>query len=96
MIQRRRVFYILLVILGLVLAGTVVVLSSVTYYLAIDPDAYLSETEVPILDNSTRWNASDYGQIERIPRIIHQTWKSETLPAKWENVSQGCRDMMPD
>ena len=96
MIQRRRVFYILLVILGLVLAGTVVVLSSVTYYLAIDPDAYLSETEVPILDNSTRWNASDYGQIERIPRIIHQTWKSETLPTRWKDISQHCRDIMPD
>ena len=96
MIQRRRVFYILLVILALVLAGTVVVLSSVTYYLAIDPDAYLSETEVPILDNSTRWNASDYGQIERIPRIIHQTWKSETLPTRWKDISQHCRDIMPD
>ena len=96
MIQRRRVFYILLVILALVLAGTVVVLSSVTYYLAIDPDAYLSETEVPILDSSTRWNASDYGQIERIPRIIHQTWKSETLPTRWKDISQHCRDIMPD
>ena len=93
---RRRTVNILLCLLATFLVGTVVVLSSITYYLAIDPDAYLSETEVPILDNSTRWNASDYGQIERIPRIIHQTWKSETLPTRWKDISQHCRDIMPD
>ncbi|TRM67708.1 nucleotide-diphospho-sugar transferase [Schizophyllum amplum] len=96
MIPRRRVFYILLTVLGLFLAGTVVVLSSITYYLSIDAAAYLSELEVPILENSTRWNASDYGQVERIPRIIHQTWKSETLPTRWKDISQNCRDIMPD
>ncbi|KIY49315.1 glycosyltransferase family 32 protein, partial [Fistulina hepatica ATCC 64428] len=94
--QRRRALYAFLIILALVLVGTVVVLSSVTYYLAIDPSAYLSEDEVPYLSNNTRWNASDHGQLERVPRIIHQTWKTDTLPLNWQNVSQGCRDMMPD
>lgn len=93
---RRRTLYILLSLLGLFLLGTVVVLSSVTYYLAIDPSAYLTELEVPVLDNVTRWNASEHGQVERIPRIIHQTWKSETLPVRWTGISQHCRDMMPD
>ncbi|THV08433.1 hypothetical protein K435DRAFT_959002 [Dendrothele bispora CBS 962.96] len=93
---RRRPLFVFLVILGLFLVGTVVVLSSVTYYLAIDPSAYLSELEVPILENNTRWNASDHGQVERIPRILHQTWRTETLPPRWKTVSQECRDMMPD
>ncbi|KII95069.1 glycosyltransferase family 32 protein [Plicaturopsis crispa FD-325 SS-3] len=93
---RRRTLYVILSILGLFLLGTVVVLSSVSYYLAIDAAAYLSETEVPLLDNVTRWNASEHGQVERIPRILHQTWKSETLPVRWRNISQECRDMMPD
>ncbi|KAF9495415.1 hypothetical protein BDN71DRAFT_877576 [Pleurotus eryngii] len=93
---RKRALYVSLSILALFLTGTVIVLSSVTYYLAIDPSLYLSDLEVPILDSTTRWNASDHGQVERIPRIIHQTWKSETLPEKWKEVSQGCRDMMPD
>ncbi|CAA7259861.1 unnamed protein product [Cyclocybe aegerita] len=75
---------------------TVVVLSSVTWYLAIAPAAYLSELEVPVLDNSTRWNATAHGQVERVQRIIHQTWKSETLPPRWRGISQACRDMMPD
>jgi mannosyltransferase OCH1-like enzyme len=93
---RIRTLYVLLSILGLFLLGTVVVLSSVSYYLAIDKAAYLSDFEVPILDNVTRWNATEHGQVERIPRILHQTWKSETLPTRWKGISQACRDMMPD
>lgn len=93
---RLRGLYVLLSILGLFLLGTVVVLSSVSYYLAIDNAAYLTNLEVPTLDNVTRWNATDHGQVERIPRILHQTWKSETLPERWTEISQACRDMMPD
>ncbi|KAF7977465.1 hypothetical protein HWV62_3653 [Athelia sp. TMB] len=93
---RVRALHVLLSILGLFLFGTVVVLSSVSYYLAIDQAAYLSDLEVPTLDNVTRWNATEHGQVERIPRIIHQTWKSETLPERWTGISKACRDMMPD
>ncbi|RXW24611.1 hypothetical protein EST38_g1265 [Candolleomyces aberdarensis] len=90
--NKRRAFYVCLAVLALFLLGTVVVLSSVTYYLAIDPQAYLSELEVPYHDNNTR----SHSQHERIPRIIHQTWKTETLPPRWQPISQACRDMMPD
>lgn len=93
---RHRTVYVLLSILGLFLLGTVVVLSSVSYYLAIDKAAYLTELEVPSLGNTTRWNATEHGKVERIPRILHQTWKSETLPSRWKGISQACRDMMPD
>jgi mannosyltransferase OCH1-like enzyme len=94
--NRRRAAYVFLSIVAVFLLGTVLVLSSITYYLAIDPVAYLSEREVPILGNTTRWNAHAHGQAERIPRIIHQTWKSETLPPRWRGISQACRDMTPD
>lgn len=94
--NKRRALYVSLSILALFLLGTVLVLSSVTYYLAVDPAAYISESEVPLLDNTTRWDAAAHGKVERIPRIIHQTWKSETLPARWRQISQECRDMMPD
>ncbi|KAK0468211.1 glycosyltransferase family 32 protein [Desarmillaria tabescens] len=93
---RRRPLCIFLSLLGLFLLGTVVVLSSITYYLSIDPNAYLSEDQVPILGRYDRWNASEHGQVERIPRILHQTWRTETLPEKWRPVSQECRDLMPD
>ena len=86
----RRAVYIFLSVLALFLVGTVLVLSSVTYYLAIDPKAYITEDEVnAILSNSSR-------HTERIPRIIHQTWKTDVLPPRWQPISQACRDMMPD
>ena len=86
---RRRTVHILLFVLGLFLLGTVVVLSSVSYYLSIPNLAYISEQELNPSHNSTR-------RPERIPKIIHQTWKSETLPDKWIPVSEGCRNLMPD
>ncbi|KAJ7228542.1 glycosyltransferase family 32 protein [Mycena pura] len=94
--RRRRAIFALLTVLGLFLFGTVVVLTSVSRYLAIDPSAYLTEIEVPFTDPSLRWNGSEHGQVERIPRILHQTWKTCTLPEKWRSISQECRDMMPD
>ncbi|TFK29398.1 hypothetical protein FA15DRAFT_402257 [Coprinopsis marcescibilis] len=85
----RRVVYVFLSILALFLLGTVLVLSSVTYYLAIHPAAYLSDLDLtPPFPNATVH--------ERIPRIIHQTWKYSTLPARWQPISNACREMMPD
>ena len=88
---RRRTVYVFLCLLATVLVGTVVVLSSISYYLSIDYPAYITEEEVNFVLNDTT-----HAIPARIPRIIHQTWKTETLPDKWANVSQGCRDMMPD
>nr|GAT59888.1 glycosyltransferase family 32 protein [Mycena chlorophos] len=96
MVRRRRALLGLLTILALFLCGTIVVLSSITYYLSIDPSAYLTEFEVPYTDPSLRWNASEHGQVERIPRILHQTWKTGSLPEAYKGISQACRDMMPD
>jgi mannosyltransferase OCH1-like enzyme len=90
----RKGLLIFLTILGLFLVGTVVVLSSISYWLAIDQLAYVTEREVPSTagrDNSTSSLAN-----ERIPRILHQTWKTDTLPERWQPVSQQCRDLMPD
>jgi mannosyltransferase OCH1-like enzyme len=96
LMNRRRAVYIFLSILALFLVGTVIVLSSITYYLAIDPDAYLSDLEVPILDNKTRWDPAEHNRTQYVPKIIHQTWKTEILPPRWQTLSQECRDMMPD
>ncbi|KAI0796735.1 nucleotide-diphospho-sugar transferase [Abortiporus biennis] len=93
---RRRTVYVFLCLLATILVGTVLVLSSITYYLSIDPAAYLTEQEVDAPLDGPRWNASEHGKVERIPRIIHQTWKTETLPDRWVDVAQGCKDMNPD
>ena len=93
---RRRTVYTCLCLLAALLIGTVVVLSSISYYLNIDLAAYITEDELDAPFDDSRWNASQHGKVERVPRIIHQTWKSETLPKKWVKISQHCRDMMPD
>jgi len=85
---RRRTCQLALTLLALFLVGTVVVLSTVSFYLKIDPEAYLSEQD---LVRDQRKNLT-----QRIPRILHQTWKTEILPDKWSGISQDCRDMMPD
>lgn len=96
MASRRRTLQIFLSILALILVGTVVVLSSISVYLSIDNAAYLTEDEVGYPDGDATWNATAHGKVERIPRILHQTWKSETLPDRWKDISQECRDMMHD
>lgn len=94
--NKRRALFVFLTLLGLVLVGTVIVLSSVSYYLAIPYAAYITEQEIPVLDNATRWSPAEHGKQERVQRIIHQTWKTETLPQRWRGISQACKDMMPD
>lgn len=96
MAARRRPLKIFLIILALFLVGTVVVLSSVSFYLSIDKKAYLTQDEVGYAEDDASWNATAHGKVERIPRIIHQTWKSEILPERWRGISEECRKMMPD
>jgi len=33
---------------------------------------------------------------EKIPRLIHQTWKDDQLPEKWRKAWKECREGMPD
>ncbi|KAI0052995.1 glycosyltransferase family 32 protein [Auriscalpium vulgare] len=93
---RRRTVHVLLSVLGLFLLGTVVVLSTVSYYLSIPVAAYITEQELNAPIGIPSWNASQHGKVERIPRILHQTWKTDVLPDRWKQVSQECRAMMPD
>ncbi|GAA5842973.1 hypothetical protein JCM11251_007300 [Rhodosporidiobolus azoricus] len=32
----------------------------------------------------------------RIPKIIHATWKTDTVPLRWKEVRDGCMEMHPD
>lgn len=33
---------------------------------------------------------------QRVPKIVHQTWKEELLPERWEKVRQECMTMHSD
>lgn len=90
--NHRRALLTFLTVLACVLVTTLVLLSSISYFLAIDPAAYILDQDVPEHSSSIAFNSTH----ERIPRIIHQTWKTDSLPFRWQGVSQACRAMMSD
>ena len=94
---------VLLALLALFLLGALGVLSAVSWYLAIHPSAYLTEPEVFAMIQRQRHphahaapNLTHTHTHEKVPRILHQTWRTEVLPERWRGVSEGCRDLMPD
>lgn len=147
----RRASHILLVLLGLFLAGTIVVLTTANAYFSIDTSAYILPQElgtweqiqsgaspdgpdgrdarIPWLNKLTYHNSSanpiashsasvlDANELvarpqpwrdntpkqwdpsnpkEKIPRIIHQTWKDDHLPPRWQAIHDECAAMHPD
>ncbi len=146
----RRASHILLILLGLFLAGTIVVLTTANAYFSIDTSAYILPEELgtweeiqsgaspdgpdgflarfpwlnkithssasnatashpasdidpndmvarpqPWRDNTPKkWDPSN--PTEKIPRIIHQTWKDAHLPARWQAIRDECAAMHPD
>lgn len=97
----RRTLLVFLSLLALFLFGALGVLSAVSWYLAIHPTAYLTEPNLftvqrhdPVLNNDT--TTPHPHPNEKIPRILHQTWREEILPERWRGVSEGCKNLMPD
>ena len=152
----RRTTHILLILLGLFLAGTIVVLTTANAYFSIDSSAYILPEELgtwqeiqsgaspdgpdgwaarlpwlaklshhattssssavnatashpasvvdpndmiarpqPWRDNTPKkWDPSN--PKEKIPRIIHQTWKDQHLPPRWQAIRDECAAMHPD
>lgn len=103
----RRVTTLLLQLLALVLVGTVIVLSLVRAYFHVEPTALIVATELgtwdeiradrrPSVLDGAPTPAAGEAPAEKIPRIIHQTWKTNELPPHWAKVREHCRAMMPD
>nr|CDI52367.1 related to SUR1-required for mannosylation of sphingolipids [Melanopsichium pennsylvanicum 4] len=122
----RRASHILLVLLGLFLAGTIVVLTTANAYFSIDTSAYILPEELGTWqeiqsgaspDGPEGWAALDPDDMvarpqpwrdntpkkwdptnpkEKIPRIIHQTWKDQNLPPRWQAIRDECAAMHPD
>lgn len=90
--NHRRALLSFLALLATILLVTLLILSSVSYFLAIDPAAYILDQDVPENTSPVTLNLTQ----ERIPRIIHQTWKTDVLPPRWSGISKACRTMMPD
>lgn len=93
----RKAIIIFSILVSLFLLGTVVVLSSVSYYLAIPDGAFLTEDEVP-------WTGEDLIKVLSDPPTTNgtvmkrQDWEelqaedavmgSETIPQVWDEISE--------
>ena len=76
----------LLVVTALVLALLVFVLAALATIVACYDVRTVDLLPVDVLAGSGA---------ERVPRIIHQTWKTAELPQRWRNVSESCRALHP-
>jgi inositol phosphorylceramide mannosyltransferase catalytic subunit len=102
----RRAVFCFVVLLSLFLVGTVVVLATVKVYFGVDERDLVTPEEIARLENvpSLPYNApaqnigdsDDALTREKIPRIVHQTWKTDVLPERWQVVRQKCMEMHPE
>lgn len=65
----------------------------VNYYSSLPTLPYGSS---PPPSSSSGNNSPPSVTIEKIPRIIHQTWKTTLLPTKWAKLTSQCKSLHPD
>ncbi|KAK9494304.1 nucleotide-diphospho-sugar transferase [Lipomyces doorenjongii] len=84
----RRHLAIPLGILGLIVViGVVVTFDYIT--LLFDPVTDNAiDFEVPVVDNESHLPVTSNPQL--IPKILHQTWKNETVPEMWRAAQESC------
>lgn len=100
---------ILVRLFALFLLGTIIVLALIRQHFRIDEGEYIRVSELGTWEEiraSKRPAVLDHGSPvetevdsmppEKIPRIIHQTWKTDVLPPQWAEVREGCARLMPD
>ncbi|WFD19266.1 hypothetical protein MCAP1_001489 [Malassezia caprae] len=103
----RRASSVLLRLFAVFLLGTMAFLALVRSYFHVDASAYILPTELGtwaeiradarpgLLDGHAPEEHVQQPE-EKVPRIIHQTWKTEELPPRWKEVREACRAMMSD
>ncbi|KAK9893600.1 glycosyltransferase family 32 protein [Cystobasidium minutum MCA 4210] len=96
----------LLSFLAAFLLGTVIVLSVVKSFFGVDWNDAIDTHEIKYYESlhTLPYGSDDLPSssntsntiIEKVPRIIHQTWKSSSLPSKWNTLSKTCQSMHKD
>ena len=102
--MRSRTRFLALLLLGLLLAGTVVVPRVVRFVRIFGPHSgpALTQEEIEAAYNRKRGNDDDDVLPQRIPKIIHQifhNWRdlgNEIIPSDWDAVRETCRFHNPD
>ncbi|KAK2748091.1 hypothetical protein FQN57_001214 [Myotisia sp. PD_48] len=90
--SRMRRGLVVFIVVNLVVIALLVrsVFTLITLLLEDASDDALSRAE--LFPNSTL----DVPQVQLIPKIIHQTYKNESIPAMWQQAQQSCIDHHPD
>jgi hypothetical protein len=86
----RRPLLLLIIGVSILLGGAVWLVSTLI--------ALLFESGLQTAIDPEQLNVrSGWGEDRRpIPKIIHQTWKNETVPEMWSIAQYSCRDLHPD
>jgi inositol phosphorylceramide mannosyltransferase catalytic subunit len=86
----RKPLLVLILVVSAALAGAVYLVSTL---IALLFETGLSYAIVPeSLPSRAQWPENR----RPIPKIIHQTWKNETIPEEWSIAQYACRDLHPD
>src|SRR5437762_8301271 len=86
----RRPLLLLILLVSAILAGAVYLVSTLIGLLF---ESGLKNAIIP----ETLPSRSNWSEDRRpIPKIIHQTWKNETIPEMWSIAQYSCRDLHPD
>lgn len=54
------------------------------------------ETEGIRAERGDSLRKREFNSIQKIPKIVHQTWKENVLPEKWDKVRNECMAFHPD
>ena len=86
----RKSLFLLIILLLSILGGLVYLFS--TFIALLFETGLLSAIPPETLPFRAQW-AEDR---RPIPKILHQTWKNETIPEMWSIAQYSCRDLHPD
>ncbi|KAK9466836.1 nucleotide-diphospho-sugar transferase [Lipomyces arxii] len=92
--RMRRPFAIPLFILGLiVVVGVIITFNYITLLFDSVTDNTIDFENVTF-DKSTGMAQTANPQL--MPKIIHQTWKNDTVPEQWKSAQESCLSLHPD
>jgi len=108
MVSAKKLTLMFLSLVGLISLGAFVFIGTVRVYFGIDGRDMITTEEVNHWDSmpslpygqnlTTSPKGDDWSRLprEKIPRILHQTWKDENLPERWIPVREQCLKMHSD
>ena len=88
--KMRKSLFLLITLLLSILGGLVYLFS--TFIALLFETGLLNAIPPETLPFRAQWTEDKHP----IPKILHQTWKNETIPEMWAIAQYTCRDLHPD